>query len=140
MVSMVKIRTRPMPKKNLTHSAIRFFAMLVKADKKILEIESNTVAIILEGIDSNTREKMLEIYDKLLVEENSDNDKHCVLRQISEFAQEDKLYILRCLWRIAVSDKELHLEEEKLIYEYIDAVNIDRRTAISEQASIDKGG
>ncbi len=128
-----------MSKTDLTHSAIRFFAMLVKADKKILEIETNTVATILEGIDSDTRKKMLKIYDKLLVEGSSDNDKHCVLRQISEFEQEDKLYILRCLWRIAISDEELHLEEEKLIYEYIDAVNIDRRTAISVQESIEKG-
>ncbi|MCF6321075.1 MAG: TerB family tellurite resistance protein [Rhizobiaceae bacterium] len=121
----------------LAHSAVRFFAMLVKADEKILNIETNTVAKMLEEMDSSTSNMMLSVYNQLLVEKNSSEAKRCVLKKISEFGQDDKLYILRCLWRIAVSDKELHAEEEKLIYEYIDAVNIDRRTAIEVQASLD---
>ena len=121
--------------KNLTKAAISYFAMLIHADSKILPVETETVLKLLDNLDHTASEIMTEIFRQLLAEGVSGGNKPDIFHEISNYRDEDKLHILDCLWRIAICDNELHHAEEKLIYEYIDAVNIDRRTAIDIQAS-----
>lgn len=125
-----------MSEQTLAIVALQFFALLVKADQKILKIETQTVEVFLQQADAETRGTMLNVYHDMLNTRAPTTNKICILQDISSFDQEEKLYILRCLWRLAVCDDELHHAEERIIYDYVDAVKIDRRTAIAVQASL----
>ena len=121
---------------SLTKAAARYFAMLVKADKKVLGVEGRIVSEILSGSELKTRNIMLSAYHQVLETDDDPHQKKSILKTIAGFNQDEKLYILGCLWRLAICDDELHHEEEKLIYDFVDAVDIDRRTAIAVQAEI----
>ncbi len=120
----------------LKKSAAEYFAMLVKADNKVLGVESKFVSQMLDDCEPKTRNAMLAAYHRVLENDLNQKHKQSILQTISEFECDNKLYILACLWRLAVCDGELHCEEEKLIYEFVDAVKISRKTAIETQAQI----
>ena len=120
----------------LKKCAAKYFAMLVKADSKVLGVETKFVSQMLDDCEPKTRNAMLVAYHRVLESGINQKHKQSILQTISEFDRDDKLYILGHLWRLAVCDGELHSEEEKLIYEFVDAVKISRKTAIETQAQI----
>lgn len=113
------------------------FADLVIADGKVLNIERCLVELLACRLAPKSRERHLELFQnklsQLTLEDSAKaNAGSPIMSALNDF---ERLEMLAKLWRIALCDGELHPDEERLIYDYIDKHDIPRKVAAKiEQA------
>ncbi len=118
----------------VTTEIINIFAQIAKADGQIKKVEDLNVEAILECLAAgNAPDAISRYHDR----KNSVDLANAAgpIKKLAEIDLARKLEIVRALWQIAICDGELHVEEERLIYQFIDTIKMTRRQSIVAQLS-----
>ena len=109
---------------NLTLIA-HLFSSMVCADNKIKVVENEIVETFLDSYKSNDIQCVKQVYESSFKKYDDEERAHLIKSLAVEFTEKQKIELLYSLYAIAVSDGELHPEEEHIIYLFLEHMEID---------------
>ena len=129
-------KAEPAPEKKLALAVAVLLVEVMRIDGRLDKAEHNEIVQALEKRFQLTEEEVLQIIEQAKLESSRANDLHKFTSQvISHFPTDERIDILRELWRVAMADGHVDPYEEQLIRRTAELIGVYHHEFIQAKIS-----